>query len=77
LRWPDESFYIGNVVDGKRDGFGEYYCSVDKSTYKGNWNKGIKEGKGILTFSNGATYEGDFKAGLRDGIGKMRYHSGN
>ena len=56
LKWLDGSYYLGSVIEGKRDGFGEYFCSVDKSTYKGMWAKGIKEGKGVLIFSNGAAY---------------------
>ena len=42
LSWPDGSYYFGSIEDGKRDGFGEYYCASDKSTYKGKWVKGLK-----------------------------------
>ena len=77
LFWPDGSYYNGDVEAGKRQGFGQYYCSVDKSSYKGFWKDGLKEGKGLLTFSNGAVYDGEFSKGLREGAGKMRYNSGN
>ena len=30
------------------------------------------EGKGILTYKNGAVYEGYFKGGLRHGIGHLK-----
>jgi len=65
------------VVEGKRQGEGEYYCAVDKSSYKGRWSNGVKEGKGVLTFANGSIYEGQFSKGLRHGYGKMKYPSGN
>jgi len=65
LTWPDGSYYIGSVVEGKREGLGEYYCMIDKSNYKGDWKKGLKHGRGVLNFSNGSTYEGEFKEGVR------------
>ena len=50
---------------------------ADKSSYKGMWHNGLKQGVGMLTFSNGAVYEGEFNCGLREGQGKMKYPSGN
>jgi hypothetical protein len=56
LTWKDGSHYTGEVKEGKRDGEGEYFCAVDKSSYKGSWMGGVKEGKGVLTFANGSIY---------------------
>jgi hypothetical protein len=75
--WSDGSYYFGEVVNGKREGQGEYYSANDKSSYKGCWKAGLKQGKGTLTFSNGSAYEGEFENGLREGQGKMKYPSGN
>jgi hypothetical protein len=65
------------VLEGKRHGQGEYYCSLDGSTYRGSWNEGLKHDHGTLTFANGSVYDGDFVNGLREGKGRMRYPSNN
>lgn len=33
----------------------------DGSDYEGNWERNMKHGKGVLTFSNGIKYMGDFR----------------
>ena len=47
--------------------------------YKGQWCKGVREGKGCEIFSDGSRFDGDLKAGLRHGHGVMtwpRVHDG-
>ena len=39
--------YIGNIIDGKRDGKGRMYYS-DNSKYVGEWKDDKKNGQGIL-----------------------------
>eukprot|EP00347_Sterkiella_histriomuscorum_P017489 403349162 len=45
----------------------------DLTTYKGEWNKGDKEGLGVETYKDGSTYQGDFVKDKRNGLGLMIY----
>ena len=72
--------YIGQVVNGKREGKGIYY--LDKEPYKGDryegeWKNDLREGKGIEYFNNGDIYEGEFKEGLENGKGIYYYNDGD
>lgn len=65
IKWTNGAVYTGEVKNGFRNGYGELTCK--EYTYKGSFYKsgkylkGLKNGKGLLTFVNGETYEGYFK----------------
>jgi len=39
------SSYVGQVVDGLRDGWGCYKCAGSHVTYTGSWKNGKRNGK--------------------------------
>ena len=72
--------YIGQVVNGKREGKGIYY--LDKEPYKGDryegeWKNDFRDGKGIEYFHNGDIYIGEYKNGKSEGKGIMYYNDGD
>ena len=68
--------YVGQVVNGKREGKGiDYYNNGDR--YEGDFKNDIKEGKGIYYYSNGNRYEGDWKNGKSEGKGIYYYNNGD
>ena len=66
----DDSFYLGEVRNGKRNGYGFYYWySEDGSRsngtlYMGGWRDGEKDGDDCFHFSSqGMCYYGSYKMG--------------
>lgn len=47
--------YSGPVVDGKAEGRGKLV--IGKTSYKGEWRNGLREGKFRVMNRNGGTYE--------------------
>ena len=68
--------YVGQVVNGKKDGKGIYYYN-EGDIYEGERRNGKKEGKGIYYLKDGERYEGDFRNGYFEGKGIYYYNSGN
>ena len=68
--------YVGQVINGKREGKGTYYMK-DGAKYQGDWIKDRREGQGIEYFNNGERYEGNFKAGMANGKGVYYHNNGN
>jgi len=66
---------IGSFSNGRTNGFITTTTSENayKSVYKGMSINGKHEGKGILSFSNGAEYDGNWRQGKFDGVGRMSY----
>lgn len=62
--------YAGNCKKGLADGIGQ---ATGEDFYKGEFVKGLPEGKGIYTWKNGATYNGEWKRGMRNGNGVYSY----
>ena len=72
--------YIGEVVDGVREGRGIYYLTKGPykgDKYEGEWKNDKRDGKGIDIFHNGAKYEGDYKNGKFDGKGILIFPNGD
>ena len=59
--------FVGNLLDGKKDGYGEQYYSQTNTTYKGEFKNNVYEGKGELINNNGYYFKGEFLGGLRHG----------
>ena len=51
--------------------YGEYYWK-DGSIYKGDFVKGLREGKGIWINEHGDRYEGPFRKDKKNGIGTTK-----
>ena len=68
--------YIGQVLNGKREGKGIYYL-YNGERYDGDWKNDKKEGKGIYYFSEGYIYKGDFKNDYCEGKGVEYYSNGD
>ena len=66
LRWKDN----------EKQGSGTLIYA-DKSTYEGNWERGLQEGFGKLTTKDGVVLEGEWKNGKIDGIGKLVQSNGD
>ncbi len=60
--------YDGDCKRGKAHGEG---IAVGEDTYEGEFKKGLPEGNGTYTWSNGNVYKGNWKDGLKDGEGQL------
>uniref|UniRef100_A0A8C6S1Q6 Radial spoke head 10 homolog B (Chlamydomonas) n=1 Tax=Nannospalax galili TaxID=1026970 RepID=A0A8C6S1Q6_NANGA len=58
-QYPLRNEYIGEFVNGYRQGDGKFYYASG-AMYEGEWVSNKKHGKGRLTFKNGRVYEGLF-----------------
>ena len=63
--------YSGKCKDGLANRKG---IAIGTDKYEGQFYKGLPQGKGTYTWSNGSWYTGQWVEGKRDGIGKMVYH---
>ena len=62
--------YVGQVVNGLREGKGIYYV-FNGDRYEGEWKNDKRDGKGIEYFHNGDKYEGDWRNGKLEGKGLL------
>lgn len=62
--------YAGDCRNGLAEGSGR---ATGEDFYKGDFIKGLPDGKGIYTWKNGAIYDGEWKKGQRDGYGIYSY----
>ncbi|MDP2436151.1 MAG: hypothetical protein Q8P67_10445, partial [archaeon] len=69
--YPNGDKYIGQYLQGKRDGKGLYIYS-NGDIYDGFYRNGQFEGPGIFHFANGDVYEGDFASGMFHGQGSLK-----
>ena len=67
ILYNNKDKFVGNLVDGKKEGYGEQFCFSTGSTYKGEFRNNLFEGQGKIINDNGYYYEGGFIAGLRHG----------
>lgn len=63
--------YTGKCKAGLANGKG---IAIGTDKYEGQFYKGLPQGKGVYTWSNGSSYDGQWIEGKRDGKGKMVYH---
>ena len=68
--------YVGQIINGLREGKGTYYIN-NGDRYEGDWRNGKMEGKGIMYWNDGARYEGDFRNDKREGKGIFYYNNGD
>ncbi|WP_206668774.1 MORN repeat-containing protein [Lacisediminimonas profundi] len=73
---PDggQELYVGEWRDDQKHG--QAVLQVRDYTYSGQFENGVRQGKGAETFADGTTFEGEFVNGKRHGFGMMRYANG-
>ena len=67
ILYNNKDKFVGNLVNGKKEGYGEQFCFSTGSTYKGEFRNNLFEGNGKIINDNGYYFEGGFIAGLRHG----------
>lgn len=68
--------YIGEVLEGKREGNGVLYLKQG-GKFEGSWKNNYPNGVGIFDFGEGKVAIGNFKDGLLHGLGKMYFSNGD
>ena len=76
INYKNGERYVGQVMNGLREGKGTYYCNTGER-YEGEWRNDKREGKGINYWNSGDRYEGDYKNGRREGKGIYYFNNGN
>lgn len=72
---PNGDVYIGEWLDGKKDGQGKMTYS-NGDVYDGEWKDDKINGKGKITYSDGSIYEGELKDDKYNGQGKYTWPDG-
>ena len=67
ITYNNKDKFVGSLLDGKKDGYGEQYFFKTKTTYKGQFKNNVYEGKGEIINANGYYFKGEFLGGLRHG----------
>jgi len=67
----EEGSYTGQLSHGVYEGFGVLRSS--RSTYDGEWLRGIRHGHGKENWVDGRNYEGQFSNGKFEGAGSMTW----
>ncbi|KAL1020787.1 hypothetical protein UPYG_G00004670 [Umbra pygmaea] len=65
----NSQYYVGEVKNLIRNGFGVYVYPNSFFRYEGEWNMGEKHGHGKLLMKDGSYYEGEFAHGEIEGNG--------
>ncbi len=70
-----QGHYKGGCKHGLANAYG---IAKGTDTYKGEWRKGLPNGKGKYTWHNGNIYDGQWKKGKRNGFGIYHFsYNGN
>jgi len=69
LTYKDGSTYVGQLVDGQRQGQGKRASASGE--YEGQWESDMQHGRGTQKWTDGRVYEGHFELGKFSGEGKM------
>eukprot|EP00598_Pedospumella_elongata_P002417 CAMPEP_0184978546 /NCGR_PEP_ID=MMETSP1098-20130426/9003_1 /TAXON_ID=89044 /ORGANISM="Spumella elongata, Strain CCAP 955/1" /LENGTH=211 /DNA_ID=CAMNT_0027501695 /DNA_START=9 /DNA_END=644 /DNA_ORIENTATION=+ len=70
ISYPDGTIYEGDLVNGKRHGYGKS-TTAEGTVYEGDWENDLPHGNGSTVFANGSVYTGEFRAGKRWGDGTL------
>jgi hypothetical protein len=62
--------YVGDCKRGLAHGNG---TATGTDRYEGRFSKGLPNGTGTYTWSNGTLYSGEWSKGIREGRGEMKY----
>jgi uncharacterized caspase-like protein len=75
IAFADGAIYRGAMRGSSYHGKGEYVSKSFK--YDGEFNEGLKQGKGTYVWENGDRYEGTFATDRADGRGKYQFSNGD
>ena len=73
---PKTSRFIGNKINGKKEGKGIYFYT-NGCKYEGYFKNDKKNGFGIFYYNNGDRYEGNFEEGNYEGKGIFYFNNGD
>ena len=73
----NEDVYTGMMKAHMYHGKGKYEYNNNTGWYDGEWQRGLRHGKGVRLFSNGNKYIGAFSEGEMEGEGIMLYANGD
>ncbi|KAG2786404.1 hypothetical protein Pcac1_g4460 [Phytophthora cactorum] len=59
-----------------KNGFSVSSNPHDKNWYEGEFHEGLRHGRGVFFYANGARYEGEWKTNVKDGYGLFFYEDG-
>ena len=76
VTYPDGTIYKGHLIDGKKNGYGEYTNSGG-SVYEGEWKGDKKNGQGKMVYKDGSSYDGEWKDDKIEGYGTIIWANGN
>ncbi|EFC47413.1 predicted protein, partial [Naegleria gruberi] len=77
LKYPNGAVYEGDIIRGKRHGFGELYHVQENKKYFGGFSEDLKDGFGVEVMGNGERYYGGWKNGLYHHMGTYQYIDGS
>ena len=66
-----KDIYVGGWGNDNYQGDGYLRNPFKNTIYKGNFENGLFEREGKLTYEDGSFYQGNFSKGLRNGLGKL------
>ncbi len=75
VTFADGAIYRGGLHGSTLHGKGEYVSKAFK--YEGEFNEGLKQGRGVYVWDNGDRYDGKFANDRPDGIGKYHFANGD
>jgi hypothetical protein len=52
MRYPDESYYVGEFIAGKMHGKGRYTWTKTGNWFEGNYKDNLREGNGTYHYSD-------------------------
>lgn len=61
INYSNGDKYVGQVVNGKRHGYGTYYFNTTGDRFTGNWVNGKRTGYGTYYYANGTKKSGYWK----------------
>lgn len=92
LSWCNGDVYIGNFVNGMRQGHGTLVFASSRSgndeggegggrgdggEYVGEWQRNLMHGSGTWRYPNGEMYVGEYQQGKRQGEGRFYHANGD
>ncbi|GMF46510.1 unnamed protein product [Phytophthora fragariaefolia] len=74
--WLVNSLSISNAGSTSRSSSSSSSSPHDKNWYEGEFHEGLRHGRGVFFYANGARYEGEWKANVKEGYGLFFYEDG-
>ena len=74
IKQYDNGEYKGEIVDDKREGYGEFYYK-NGDIYKGQWKNDHRNGNGTFIYKCGHKYEGEWKNDVKEGKNSKFYYN--